>query len=231
MPSRFWRNRPCLPFSISLKDFKARLPGPVTGLPRRPLSIRASTASCSIRFSLRTMISGAPNSSRRFKRLLRLITLLYKSFKSEVANRPPSSCTIGRSSGGITGITSRIIHSGRFPELRNASTTSRRRTALIRRCPVESRISARSSSLSFSRSMSSSRRLTASAPIPAVKRLPYFSRYSRYSVSLSSCFFAKGVSPGSRTTYEAKYKTLSKVRGDMSKIKPMRLGIPLKNQI
>ena len=34
----------------------------------------ASTASWSIRFSLLTMISGAPRSSRRFRRLLRLIT-------------------------------------------------------------------------------------------------------------------------------------------------------------
>ena len=31
---------------------------------------------------------------------------LYKSFKSEVAKRPPSNCTMGRISGGITGITS-----------------------------------------------------------------------------------------------------------------------------
>ena len=49
-------------------------PGPVTGRPRRPLSNRASTASCSIRFSLLTMISGAPRSSSRLRRLFRLIT-------------------------------------------------------------------------------------------------------------------------------------------------------------
>ena len=39
------RLNPCLPFSISERDFKGRLPGPVTGRPRRPLSIKASTAS------------------------------------------------------------------------------------------------------------------------------------------------------------------------------------------
>ena len=51
-------------------------PGPVTGRPRRPLSIRASTASCSIRFSLRTMISGAPSSRSLFRRLFLLMILL-----------------------------------------------------------------------------------------------------------------------------------------------------------
>src|SRR6478735_8215906 len=55
-------------------DFNARLPGPVTGRPRRPLSNNASTASCSMRFSLLMMISGAPRSRSRFSRLLRLIT-------------------------------------------------------------------------------------------------------------------------------------------------------------
>ena len=35
-----------------------------------------------------------------------IITLLYKSFKSEVANLPPSNGTNGRSSGGRTGRTS-----------------------------------------------------------------------------------------------------------------------------
>ena len=81
------------------------------------------------------MMLGAPKSNRRFKRLLRLITRRYKSFKSEVAKRPPSNCTIGRSSGGITGRTSKIIQDGSFPELRNASNTSRRLIARVRRCP------------------------------------------------------------------------------------------------
>ena len=50
---------------MSDSDFSGRLPGPVTGRPRRPLSNSASTASCSIRFSLLTMISGAPRLSSR----------------------------------------------------------------------------------------------------------------------------------------------------------------------
>jgi hypothetical protein len=56
------------------QGLQRRLPGPVTGRPRRPLSNSASTASCSIRFSLLTMISGAPRSSSRLRRLLRLMT-------------------------------------------------------------------------------------------------------------------------------------------------------------
>ena len=43
-------------------------------LPRRPLSNSASTASCSIRFSLRMMMSGALSSWSRLRRLLRLMT-------------------------------------------------------------------------------------------------------------------------------------------------------------
>src|SRR5699024_12375058 len=63
----------------------------------------AGTASLSLhdalpifRFSFRTIISGAPSSSSRARRLFRLIIRRYRSFKSEVANRPPSSCTMGR---------------------------------------------------------------------------------------------------------------------------------------
>ena len=44
-----------------------------------------------------------------------MITLLYRSFKSEVANLPPSNGTKGLNSGGITGIVVKIIHSGLFP--------------------------------------------------------------------------------------------------------------------
>src|SRR5215813_9415465 len=71
---------------MSESDLSARLPGPVTGRPRRPLSNSASTASCSIRFSLLMMISGAPRSSSRFNRLFRLITRRYRSLRSDVAN-------------------------------------------------------------------------------------------------------------------------------------------------
>ena len=48
-----------------------------------------------------------------------------------MAKRPPSSCTIGRSSGGMTGIASRIIYSGRLSELMKAETTFRRLTARL----------------------------------------------------------------------------------------------------
>ena len=58
------------------------------------------------------MISGAPRSRRRLRRLFRLMTRRYRSLRSEVAKRPPSSWTIGRSSGGITGTTSRIMARG-----------------------------------------------------------------------------------------------------------------------
>ncbi len=52
------------------------------------------------------MISGAFKSNNLFKRLFLFITRLYKSFKSDVANLPPSSGTKGLSSGGITGTVS-----------------------------------------------------------------------------------------------------------------------------
>ena len=188
-----------MPFSISLSDFSGRFPGPVTGRPRRPLSIKESTASCSIRFSFLTMISGAPKSSNLFKRLLRFITLRYKSLRSEVANLPPSSCTIGRNSGGITGTTSIIIQEGLLPDLRKASTTSNRLIARIFLCPLEEFNSARRSTLILSRSSSSKSCFIASAPIPTLKLLPYLTLYSRNSFSVKSCFFISGVSPASST--------------------------------
>src|SRR5690606_26546017 len=72
------------------------------------------------------IISGAFKSNNRFKRLFLLITRRYKSFKSDVAKRPPSKGTKGRNSGGSTGSTCIIIHSGRLLELNNASITLRR---------------------------------------------------------------------------------------------------------
>ncbi len=62
------------------------------------------------------------------RRLSSSIPVSVDTFRSEVANRPPSSWTMGRISGGMTGSTSMIIHSGLFPERRKASTTSRRLT-------------------------------------------------------------------------------------------------------
>ena len=46
-----------------------------------------------------------------------------------MAKRPPSSCTIGRSSGGITGTASSTIISGLLPDWMNALTTFSRLTA------------------------------------------------------------------------------------------------------
>ena len=80
---------------MSERLFRRWLPVPAMARPRRPLSIRASHASWSIRFSLRMMISGAPSSSSRLRRLLRLMTRRYRSLRSEVAKRPPSSWTMG----------------------------------------------------------------------------------------------------------------------------------------
>ena len=155
---------------MSDNDFSGRLLPPVMTRPRRPLSNNASTDSCSMRFSLRTIISGARNSIRRFRRLFRLMTRRYKSFKSEVAKRPPSSGTSGRSSGGITGTTFKIIHSGRLPERIKASTTFKRLASFFGfSSVVASAMPTRNSSRSSSRFNSSSMTRTASAPIPATK--------------------------------------------------------------
>ena len=145
-------------------------------LPRRPLSIKESTASCSIRFSLRRMISGAFSSIKRFKRLLRLITRRYKSLRSEVAKRPPSSGTNGRRSGGSTGNTSIIIHSGLMPDFWKPSMTFRRLEIFLTFASdlvVSKELRNCSASRSISMVRSNSR--TASAPISAVKSSPYSS--------------------------------------------------------
>ena len=172
---------------MSDRDFSLRLPVPVIARPRRPLSISASTASCSIRFSLRTMISGAPSSRSRLSRLLRLITRRYRSLRSEVANRPPSSWTIGRSSGGMTGRLLRIIQVAEAPDLRKASTTLSRLIAFCRFWPEVDFDSSRRMPDSWSRSMRASRSWMACAPMPALKTLPNFSVNSRNSWSESSC--------------------------------------------
>ena len=153
---------------MSDRLLSGRLLAPVIARPRRPLSNSASTLSCSMRFSLRTMMSGARSSISRFNRLLRLITRRYRSFRSEVANRPPSSGTSGRSSGGITGTTSRIIHSGFAPLSPNASISLSRLTSFLRFASlVVSLRSWRSVTLSLSMSMPCRMPLIASAPMPA----------------------------------------------------------------
>src|SRR3954453_5759257 len=157
---------------MSESDFSARLPGPVTGRPRRPLSNSASTASWSIRFSLLTMISGAPRSSSRFSRLFRLITRRYRSLRSLVANRPPSSCTIGRRSGGMTGTQSSTIPVGLFLVDKKAETTFSRFRARVLRCPLPVWMVSFSELASASRSKVSRRFWIASAPMDPAKYLP-----------------------------------------------------------
>src|SRR6476660_4836372 len=66
---------------------------------------------------------------RRANRLFRVITLRYNSFKSDVANRPPSNWTIGLKPGGITGKTVKIIHSGFELVLKKLSKIRMRRVA------------------------------------------------------------------------------------------------------
>ena len=161
--------------------------------------MRESTASCSMRFSLRTMMSGALSWMRRLRRLLRLMTRRYRSFRSLVAKRPPSSWTIGRISGGMTGRMSMIIHEGLLPDWRNASTTSRRLTIFAFFWPEADFSSSRRSWESCSQSISSSSFLIASAPMPAWKSSSYFSRISRYSFSERRSQRLSGVEPGSVT--------------------------------
>ena len=165
---------------MSANDFNGRLFAPVIALPRRPLSSNESTDSCNIRFSLRTMISGAFNSSRRFRRLLRLMTRRYRSFKSEVAKRPPSRGTSGRNSGGNTGSTSNTIQSGLMPDDTNASRIFRRFAYfLIFVSELVASSSARSVTTSFGTSRARNKARTPSAPITAENSSPYSSSLAR----------------------------------------------------
>ena len=86
-----------------------------------------------------------------------------------MAKRPPSSCTIGRSSGGITGTASRTIHSGLFSDLMNAFTTLSRLIARACFWPFDVRIVSRRLLASATRSRSRSRSRIASAPMPPRK--------------------------------------------------------------
>ncbi len=151
-----------------------------------------------MRFSLRTITSGACSSISFFSRLLRLITRRYRSFRSEVAKRPPSSGTSGRNSGGITGITSRIIHSGLLPDLRNDSTTRRRLANFSFFCCDGSVfIFSRISSLSASTSTFLSSSLMPSAPIMAMN-LPgnSWSSWRLRSSVMTSPWLSASTSPG-----------------------------------
>ena len=130
-------------------------------------------------------MSGALSSIRRFSLLFRFITRRYRSLRSEVANRPPSKGTNGLNSGGITGTTSSIIHSGRHPDSINASTNFSRLTYffLFISEPVVRRPSLISTT-SSSKSRLDNISLSASAPIAALKvSSPNSSMASKYSSS------------------------------------------------
>ena len=174
---------------------------PVMTRPRRPLSNSASTDSCSMRFSFRTMMSGARSSIKRFRRLLRLMTRRYRSFRSEVAKRPPSSGTSGRNSGGITGITVMIIHSGRLLDSINALMSFNRLASFFGfSSVVASAISTFNCAAIASRSSEIRISRIASAPMPAVKESsPYSSWAAMYSSSVSIWCCSREVRPGSMT--------------------------------
>ncbi len=145
--------------------------------------------------------SGVFSCKRLRRRLFRLITRRYKSFKSLVAKRPPSSGTKGRKSGGITGSTSRIIHSGRVFDSINPLNTLRRLESFFFTCLERvACICSCNSSTTGSSSILESTSRTASAPILATKASsPYSSWACKYSCSVSNCFSSRGVLPGSIT--------------------------------
>ncbi len=89
-----------------------------------------------------------------------------------MANRPPSSCTIGRSSGGITGTASSTMPIGELPDCWNAATTFSRLSARSFFWPLPFRITSRSASASASMSKFSMSFWIASAPIEPVKYSP-----------------------------------------------------------
>ncbi len=190
-----------------------------------------------MRFSFFTIMSGAPSSSMRLSLLLRFMTRLYRSFKSEEANLPPSSCTMGRRSGGRTGRTVKIIHSGRAFCFLKDSRTSMRFTALRRFwLALELSIILRHSSHSLSRSTACSNSRMASAPMPTLRPVasegPYWFSMSLRSMSFMTCLRSSmGTLPGSMTTYAAKYITCSRALGLMSRTRPMREGTPRKYQM
>ena len=89
-----------------------------------------------------------------------------------MANRPPSSCTIGRRSGGITGTQSSTMPVGAFLVVRKAETTLSRLRARVLRCPLPVWMVSFRSAASASRSKVSSRFWMALAPIEPSKYLP-----------------------------------------------------------
>ena len=199
----FIRKRPCLPCNESDNDFKGRRFCETIGRALCPLSNNESTASCNIRFSLRTIISGACISINLFKRLLRMITRRYKSFKSDVATCPASNVTNGRISGGITGIISGNIHCGSVLESKKDSTNFNCLMIDLRLdSDFVSANSARKRVLSSPISRFAIMERIPSAPIPTWKESsPNSSMAAWYSSSLITSYCFKLVKPGSVTIY------------------------------
>ena len=155
-----------MPRSKSVKLFNGLLPAPSTALPTLPLSIKASTHSCNILFSFLTMISGALSACNFFNLLFLLITRRYKSLRSLVAKRPPSNCTNGLKSGGITGSTLKIIDCGLESLFLKSSTTCKRLINFLFFWPVVSAICSLKESANKSKSNFLINARTPSAPMP-----------------------------------------------------------------
>ena len=100
------------------------------------------------------------------------MTLLYKSFRSLVAKRPPDSWTMGRKSGGITGRVWRTIHSGFISAWRKPSTTLSLFVAFNCFWPVEFFTSSLKELDSLFKSRPFNTSKIASAPIPAFIKFP-----------------------------------------------------------
>ena len=99
---------------MSESDFRARLPGPVTARPRRPLSNSASTASWKHSLLVVDDDLGRAEVEQPLQPVVPVDDAAVEVVEVARGERPPSSWTIGRSSGGITGTASMTIHSGLF---------------------------------------------------------------------------------------------------------------------
>ncbi len=173
----------------SAKDFRGRLLEPVIAQPRRPLSNRASTASCSIRFSLRTDHPAARSGRTFNERLLRLMTQRCQSLRV----RSRETTTIQRNQR--TQIWRQYRQNGQdhplwfvtrlYERLQQFDTLGQ----LLRLVSeLVSFSSSRSCSHSCSRSMLFSRAWIASAPIFASNSSPNSSSASRYCSSVRICW-------------------------------------------
>ena len=122
LPSRFWRNRPCLPLSMSRQRFQRTLVGAGDHAAAGGRCRRAqSTDSCNIRFSLRMMMSGAAQLDQPLEAVVAVDDTAIEVVevrRREAACRPAAPA--GAVPGGITGMTVITIHSGRLPDSEEA---------------------------------------------------------------------------------------------------------------